>query len=180
MKHWFSDLSAFRRDPLQFLLSRGTQAHEPLVPLALGPFPVLLVADPDLVKPLMRETEDRIDKGRLIHKLRAIVGKSSLTISGERHRERRAAIHQQLARGIATSYVPQIAAVVRQFAAQASREKTIDAHTGTAPLALRIIANALFGHGVLSEADQDALIHAVKLVEDDLAAGMFDILPPAP
>lgn len=180
MKHCFSDLGAFRRDPLTFLLEKGAAASEPLVRLRLGPSPVFLVAEPALVKPMMKEAEAKIDKGKLIHKLRAIVGRSSLTISGLAHRARREVIHRQLARGIAAGFVPQITAVLRQFAAHVARTGSIDAHASTAPLALRIIASALFGHGVLSEADQGALVKAVKLVEDDLAAGMFNVLPPDP
>ena len=83
MRHWFSDLGAFRRDPLSLFLERGNAATEPLVPLALGPAPVFLVADPEMVRPLLKTAEEDVDKGRLIHKLRAAVGRSSLTISGE-------------------------------------------------------------------------------------------------
>ncbi|WP_018387592.1 cytochrome P450 [Ancylobacter sp. FA202] len=180
MEHWFSDLPAFRHDPLGFLMQRGSTATGPFVPLRLAPFPVYLVTDPDLVKPIMKMSEAEIDKGRLIHKLRAIVGKSSLTTSGPGQQERRAALHAQMARGIASSYVPQISALVRGTFAHLLCEEQFDAHRVSAALALRVIANALFGEGVLSKGDETALLHAVKLVEDDLAEGMFRLGPPAP
>ena len=43
---WFGDLPAFRRDPLDFFLARGTAAKGPFVKLAMGFAPIYLVTDP--------------------------------------------------------------------------------------------------------------------------------------
>ena len=65
MFQMFSDVGAFRRDPLGFLQDFcGT--GKPLVRLHLGPQPAYLVADPDLIKPLFKADEGDIDKGRLV------------------------------------------------------------------------------------------------------------------
>ncbi|WP_127089066.1 cytochrome P450 [Aquabacter cavernae] len=180
MKHWFSDLIAFQRDPLRFFEQHGRAAREPLVPLSMGPYAVMLVADPELIKPIMKAEEAVIDKGKLIFKLREIIGKSSMTLSGEAHRARRAALHHQLARGLATTYVPQIAALARAQAAALACESEFDAHHATSRLTLRVICNILFGPGVLSSGDENALCEAIKLVEDDLAADIFKVLPDLP
>lgn len=180
MKHWFSDLIAFQRDPLRFFEERGRAATGPLVPLSMGPYKAMLVADPDLIKPIMKAAEAEIDKGKLIYKLREIIGKSSMTLSGEAHRARRAALHHQLARGLATTYVPQIAALTRTQAAALARESVFDAHHATSRLTLRVICNILFGPGVLSTGDENALCEAIRLVEDDLAADIFKVLPDLP
>jgi hypothetical protein len=66
MPHMFSDVRAFRRDPLQFLLARGNAAPLGLEPLYLGPSPVLLVNDPDLIRPILKAPETEVGKGRLI------------------------------------------------------------------------------------------------------------------
>lgn len=176
----FGDLPAFQRDPLGFFLERGTQARTPFVKLSMGFSPVYLVADPGFIKPIMKADEGQIDKGRLIYKLREIIGQSSMVLSGERHQERRAVIHQHLARGLASNYVPQISAIIRRQAALLAREKVFDAHAVTAPLALRIISMILFGTGALSRGDESALVEAVHLIEDDLAAEMFKIVPDLP
>lgn len=180
MKHWFSDLIAFQRDPLGFFIARGCNAREPLVPLAMGPYAVMLVADPSLIKPVMKASEAEIDKGKLIYKLREIIGKSSMTLSGEAHRARRAALHRQLARGLASTYVPQISALTRHQAALLAREEEFDAHHVTSRLTLRVICNILFGPNVLSAAEESILIEAIQLVEDDLAADIFKVLPDLP
>jgi cytochrome P450 len=177
---WFGDLQPFRRDPLGFFYERGTQAKEPFVKLAMGFAPVYLVADAAYVKPIMKASEDQIDKGRLIYKLREIIGQSSMVLSGERHRERRAVIHQQLARGLASTYVRQMSAIIRRQAALLAREQVFDAHAAAAPLALRMISMILFGPNALSPGDENALVEAVHLVEDDLAADMFRIVPDLP
>lgn len=180
MRHMFSDIGKFRRDPLSFFLHSGCNSTEPLVELKVGPHPVYLVADPSLIKPIFKAEEDQIDKGRLIYKMREVIGKSSLTLSGDEHKARRAAIHAQLARGIMTSYVPQIASIVREYAAQMMAAKTFEVHPFTAGLALRVICDLLFGRNALSRGDEATLVNAVKLVEDDLAERIFRVLPDWP
>jgi cytochrome P450 len=177
---WFGDLPAFRRDPLEFFLDRGTTAAQPFVKLAMGFAPVYLVTDPSYIKPIMKASEGTIDKGRLIQKLRDIIGQSSMVLSGERHRERRGVIHQQLARGVSTTYVRQLSAIIRHHAALLAREQEFDAHATTAPLALRMTSMILFGSRALSPGDENMLVEAVHMVEDDLADSMFKIVPDLP
>ncbi len=180
MLHRFSDLTAFRRDPLTFFLNRGSEAKHALVPLHVGLHPVLLVTDPDLVRHILRAEEEAIYKGRLIFKMREVIGRSSLTISGEQHRIRRATIHKQLAAGLAGDYVPEIASTIREFAALMAREEVIEAPRTTAFLALRVICTILFGRGAMSKGDENAIVTAIHLVEDDLAEEIFRALPHTP
>lgn len=180
MPHMFSDISAFRRDPLAFFKASGEGSTTSLVRLNLGPKPVYLVTDPDLIKPIFKAEEERIDKGRLVKKMSAIIGDNSLTMSGPEHRERRAAIHGQLARGIASSYVPSITATIREAIVRMISAGSFDAHQAMSTLALRVICDTLFGHDALTRGDEAALINAIKLVEDDLAERMFQVLPDLP
>jgi cytochrome P450 len=180
MRHWFADLPPFRRDALGFLLERGSAATAPLVRLAFGPKRVWMVTDANLVKPILKATEEQIDKGRFVHKLRSIVGESSLTISGDEHRRRREALHATFARGTAQQFVPQMCAVIRETGAVVAKAGSFDAHEITAPLTLRLICMAMFGKDVLSAGDETAIVSAVKLVEDDLAEELFRVLPRTP
>jgi cytochrome P450 len=180
MRHWFSDVLPFRRDSLAFFTDMGRTSREPLRPLKMGFAPVFLVTDPELTKPIFSVPEEEIDKGRLIYKLRQIMGDSSFTLSGPRHRERRAAMHAQLARGLATSIAPSISALLRRYAAALATEPDFDAHRATAPLALRIISLLLFGADALTPGDEALMVEAVNLIEDDLAAGIFQVLPDLP
>ncbi len=58
MRLMFSDLNAFRRDPLSVLLEKGNSATEPLVRLALGPSPMFLVTDPEMIRSLLKANEE--------------------------------------------------------------------------------------------------------------------------
>lgn len=180
MIHPFSDVSAFRRDPLNFLIERGTKATEPLVRMRLGPSAVYLVTDPELIKPLLKMDVGEAGKGRLIHKLRPIIGMSSLLLHGEEHRRRRAILHEHLARGNVEKYLPQISAEIRAVGARLARTGQFNPHEATATLALRIICIAVFGKQVLTSGDEQALVAAVRYVEDDMADEMFRALPPGP
>ena len=176
----FRDLQPFRRDPLQFMLNCGVTATQPLVRLALGPKPVWLATQPDVVRAILKAEERQIDKGRFIHKLRLVMGTSSLTLSGEEHRRIRHVLHANFARGTANQLVPQMSAIVRKTAAQLARAESFDAHDVTAPLTVRLICAVMFGKDVLSSGDEQAIVHAVSLVEDDLADEMFRVLPRTP
>lgn len=180
MRHWFSDIPPFQRDALGFFTRKGRNATEPLVRLNMGFAPVYLITDAELIKPIFSAPEEEIDKGALIYKLREIMGESSISLSGPRHKARRAAMHGQLARGLATTFVPSISAIVRECASKLAYEPDFDAHEATAPLALGIISLLLFGPGALNSGDEAMMVEAVNLVEDDLAASLFQILPDLP
>lgn len=180
MKHLFSDVNAFRRDPLSLFAERSSPGAVPLVQLRLGPAPVYLVTDAALAKSILKADEAAIDKGRLVHKLRTVIGTSSITLSGTEHQRRRAVIHQHLARGIMNDFVPQIAGLIRRQTSLLVRESSFDAHQVTAPLALRVIVALLFGHDALTRADESALMEAVHVAEEEMADSLFRIFPRMP
>jgi len=179
IKEMFSDLISFQRDPLSFFEEKG-RADAPIIKLKMGPSRVYMVVDPEAIKPVLAAKEEIIDKGKLIYKLREIIGDSSMVISGERHKLRRAALHAQLSKGVMSEYVPGISATIRRDIAGLSLLESFDAHEVTAPLAVGIIATILFGEGVLTTGDQAVLVRALHLAEDDLAAEIFKIFPEFP
>lgn len=180
MRHWFSDLNAFRRDPLAVLLEKGNSTGGPLVPLALGPAPMFLVNDPDVIRSLLKADEGDIDKGRLIHKLRSVVGMSSLTMSGEEYLRRREVLHKYMAKGSVERLATPMAAEIRMVCARLAKARNFNPHAALAPLALKMVCIAMFGRQVLSTADEQAIVKAVRLVEDDLADELFRVFPLTP
>ena len=180
MPHMFSDVRSFRRDPLNFLLARGNSAPMGLERLYLGPSPVLLVTDPDLIRPILRAPETEIGKGRLIKKLTPVFGRSSLMLPGDEHKRRRAVLHKHMAKGNVERYLPQMCAEIRAVGAKLAKSGTFDPHEFTAALALRTICIAVFGSQVISHGDEEALVQAVGLIEDDLADDMFRVAPIGP
>ena len=180
MPHMFSDVRAFRRDPLNFLLGKGNSAPLGLEPLHLGPNPVLLVNDPDLIRPILKAPETEIGKGRLIKKLTPVFGRSSLMLHGDEHKRRRAVLHKHMAKGNVEKFLPQMCAEIRAVGAKLARLGSFDPHNFTAALALRTICIAVFGTQVISAGDEEALVQAVGMIEDDLADDMFRVVPVGP
>lgn len=180
MPHMFSDVRAFRHDPLRFLLERGNSAPLGLEPLNLGPSPVFLVSDPDLIRPILKAPETEIGKGRLIKKLTPVFGRSSLMLHGDEHKRRRAVLHKHMAKGSVERYMPQMCAEIRAVGAKLARMGSFDPHSFTAALALRTICIAVFGTQVISSGDEEALVQAVGMIEDDLADDMFRVMPVGP
>jgi cytochrome P450 len=178
---WFSDLKRFRRDPLEFFLARGIDAPRSLVRLDLGVTPIWLLTRAESVKDVLKTSEDRLGKGKLIEKLEPILGRSLLTLTGREHQRRRQAHHAIFSKGVAQRYVPEMAAVIRRQAANlAKADEEFTAGDVTALLTLRMICIVMFGHNILSDGDEQALIHAVGLVETDIERELFALLPPMP
>ena len=163
-----------------FLLARGNAAPLGLEPLYLGPSPVLLVNDPELIRPILKAPETEVGKGRLIKKLTPVLGQSSLMLHGDEHKRRRAVLHKHMAKGSVERYLPQMCAEIRAVGARLARLGSFDPHRFTATLALRTICIAVFGAQVISSGDEEALIQAVGIIEDDLADEMFRALPLGP
>ena len=180
MKHVFSDVRPFTRDPLSFLRAKSESSSERLVPLALGFNRVFLVNDAELLTPILKAPEELSDKGGLVRKLEPVARCSSLTLSGEAHELRRAPLYEALARATVEGLVPELLGEIRRAAFQLMRQSSFDAHVFGAGLALKLINTVLFGHRALSEADEQALVEAIRLVEDDLSKEMFRVVPAMP
>lgn len=180
MTHLFSDVSAFRRDPLAFVLTLGQKSEQAFVRMNLGLNPYYLVTDPNYLKQVLKAETDVIDKGMLVNKLRPIVGDSSLVTSGPEQRRRRSAMHSRMSRATVDPLVPSLCATIRQTAAALARENSFVANEVTGTLALSLIAIVLFGQNVLEPGDRQALLEAIRIAESELEDDMFRAFPRSP
>ena len=180
MKHWFSDVRAFRHDILQFMMERGASSTRPLERIYAGPKPIWLVTDPDAVKPVLKSPEAAIDKGRFVHVLRKVLGVSSVSMSGEEQRKRRHLLHGTFAKGASSRFAPEMTAVIRRMICDLLRQPSFDAHDMMSRLSLRLVSLAMFGKDVLSDEDEKIMVRAVSEVEDDLADEIFRLTPLMP
>lgn len=175
----FSDVPAFRRDPLTLFSARGMQAEAGLAPLHLAPSRIFLVADAALARSTLKWNTNEIDKGQLVKKLRPIVGDSLLTNVGTDHKRSKDAIHRHLQRNAVASNLEKMQAILNGYVSRVMQQGHYDTDENAA-LALQLGCTAIFGHDVLQIADRQALIEAVRVVEAELAADMFRILPTMP
>jgi cytochrome P450 len=133
-----------------------------------------------LIRPILKAPETEIGKGRLIKKLTPVFGRSSLMLHGDEHKRRRAVLHKHMAKGNVERFLPQMCAEIRAVGAKLARKGSFDPHSYTAALALRTICIAVFGTQVISAGDEEALVQAVGMIEDDLADDMFRVAPVGP
>lgn len=175
----FSDVQAFRRDPLSLFAQRARTADHGLAKMHLAPSRIFLVADPNLARATLKWDASQIDKGRLVKKLRPIVGDSLLTNVGADHKRSKDAIHRHLQRNAVATNLEKMVAIINGYVARIIGDGHYDTAQNAA-LALQLGCTAIFGHDVLKAADRAALIEAVQVVEAELAADMFRVLPTMP
>jgi len=101
-------------------------------------------------------------------------------LHGDEHKRRRAVLHKHMAKGNVERFLPQMCAEIRAVGAKLARRGSFDPHSYTAALALRTICIAVFGTQVISAGDEEALVQAVGMIEDDLADDMFRVVPVGP
>lgn len=176
----FSDVPAFRRDPLALMEDRAFGAEQGFIDLHLGPRPITMVTDPELARRVLLWKTDEIDKGRLVQTLRPLVGDSLIVNTGEAHKRSKAAIHRHLQRNAVAGYLPHMCAIVTRFAAGLASTGCFTTTDETPLLSLRLGCAAFFGENVISDADQLALVKAVQTVESQIAEDMFSVFANLP
>ena len=173
MKLPFSDIPAFRRDPLALLEARAFGASPGFVDLHLGLKPITMVTEPSLARSILKWNTDEIDKGRLVQTIRPLIGDSLIVNTGAAHERSKKAIHRYLQRHAVSDYLPTMMAIITQFVARVAKDGEFVTTDETPLLSLRLGCAAFFGENVLSNADQLALVDAVQTVEAEIAAEMF-------
>ncbi|MBI1384992.1 MAG: cytochrome P450 [Rhizobiales bacterium] len=176
----FSDALPFQRDPLGFLLERGSARPGPLARVDLGFSPVFILTDPGQLKPIMRLEGDGLVKGALVEKLRPAVSDSMLVLNGPEHARRRTAMHSVFGRQAMIGAVPALSATIRATAGALAGVDRFAPSEVCPGLALRLVATVLFGEGSLTSGDEQILLEAINLLEDDIASSFFSLPIKAP
>lgn len=176
----FSDVPAFRRDPLKLILERSAASEPGFVPLHLGRRPIWLVTEPDLARRILKWPSTDLDKGRLVATLKPLVGESLLTNTGERHQRSKDAIHRHVQRTAVTKHLDELIGIINQAVARMATKGGCDTTLDLPPLALHLACAAMFGAELISNEDRLAIVKAVRIVEAELADDMFRVWPRLP
>jgi len=172
----FSDIPAFRRNPLQLFEERAFNAKRGFADLHLGLKPITMVTEPNLARSILKWNTDEIDKGKLVQSIRPLIGDSLIVNVGDAHERSKKAIHRHLQKNALRDYLPEMVSIITQFVSRASKDGEITTADETPILSLRLGCAAFFGENVLSNADQLALVHSVQTVEGEIGAEMFSPL----
>jgi len=169
----YSDVPAFRRDPLRLLLERARRAPPGFVPLHLGLRPIWLATDPEIARQVLIWSPQEIDKGRLVQTLLPLLDRSLLTNVGAAHRRTKTAIHRHVRRNAIVQNLGRLTSIINTFCARLAVDGEIHTGPDLAELALQLACVAVFGDDVLAPGDRTALVGAVKIVEAEIADDMF-------
>jgi cytochrome P450 len=169
----FSDVSAFRRNPLDLLLNRAGDSSLGFVPLHLGLRPMWLVTDPKLARSVLKWPTTQIDKGRLVQTITPLVGKSLLTNVGEAHAKSKSAMHRHVHRSGVISNIDRMVAIINQFVARVTVSGSVETARELPELAFQLACVVVFGHDAITAADRTLLVQAVRTVEAEVADSIF-------
>ncbi len=145
-KGWplLGDVPAFSRDPLGFL-TRLHRQHGGLVALRFGPIPGVAINDPELIQDLLVKRHRILQKSWDTRWLEGVTGKGLLTSEGalwERHRRViQTAFRNEELRG----YAHTMDRCALQQLERWSDGAQLDLHAEMNELALRVVAQSLFG-----------------------------------
>jgi len=144
-------LPEFRRDPVGFL-TRLAADYGDIAYFTLGPQQIYFINNPDYIRDVLVTNNRNFTKSRGLELAKKFLGEGLLTSEGEFHRRQRRlvqpAFHRQRIDGYAQVMVDYAVAAGDRW-----REgQAIDAHQEMMRLTLSIVAKALFGADVESEA----------------------------
>jgi cytochrome P450 len=163
-------LRDFRRDRLG-TPTRWARAGD-AVRLRLGPYRVLLVSSPDLVREVLVAEADAFRKGPTLRAARVILGDGLLTSEGETHRRHRRVVQPTLTHGRLGGYADLMAARAGALAASWPPGACVDVHAAVQELTLGVVAETLFGADLHRDAGRLG-----AAVDDLLAAYDSPLLP---
>jgi cytochrome P450 len=165
------NLLAFRRDPLEFLLSMR-RAHGDVVEVALGPLQVTLLSHPDLVEDILVTRAKLWKKDRFLRtNLRPLLGEGLLSSEGDFWRKQRRLAQPAFHRDRIAAYADIMVGHASRLARVWQDGEVRDVHKDMMRLTLDIVAETLFGANVADHAEAvgDALEAVLAMVSDPLS-----------
>ncbi len=158
------DLPAFRRDPLAFF-TRGMRVYGDIVRFRAGPRIIHLVTHPDHVQWVLQQNNKNYRKGWSFRKAKSFIGEGLLTSEGEfwlrQRRLAQPAFHRQRIAEFATLMTDTIARMLEDWDERCRLGRPVNVADEMMKLTLTIVAKALFGADVSTDAP--AVSHALTV-----------------
>jgi cytochrome P450 len=148
-------LLAFRRDPLA-LVRRLAEAGPDGAVAPFGDRALVLVNHPDLIREVLIERHDSLQKSRSLQLARLLLGTGLLTSEDPHHERARRLVLPALHHGRIRQYADVMARRSDQASEAWQDGETLDAHAAMMALTLEIAAETLFGTEIGPEVDRVA------------------------
>jgi cytochrome P450 len=135
-------LLSLRKHPLDFLYSLRDRGA--IVRIDLGPWPVYVLTDPDLVHGMLVSGYSAFEKGRVADKVRRFLGSGLINSGGTFHRQQRRLMQPAFQRRRIEDYARLMTGVIEEYGASWRPGEVRDLTETMHELALRSLAKTLF------------------------------------
>lgn len=163
-------------DPLAFLAALS-ETDDPVTPFTVGRRPAFLLNDPAIVEEVLVRRPAAFPKGRGYQHAARLLGAGLLTVSSERHRERRRVLQSAFHRHRVAALAPTIVRHARSRASAWKAGEPVDVAREMRALTLGIAGDTLFGADLSPWFDE---VHeAVSLALSPLDGLLAIVAPPA-
>src|SRR5437879_3998875 len=149
-QHGFSDLFAFRRDPLTFL-TMLSQKYGDVVRYQMGPRWVVFINHPDYVKDLLVTNNNKFEKGMVLKRSKRVLGEGLLTSEGDFHLRQRRLAQPAFHRQRIANYADTMVHYAERMRSRWADGQTLDVHEEMMQLTLAIVGKTLFDADIESE-----------------------------
>lgn len=158
--------AAFRKDPIAFWSDLKARYGDKVL-YYMGPQPVLLLNDPELIRQVLTRDNAQFHKGRLLQIAKELLGDGLLTSEGELHAHQRKLIQPLFHRQMIRHYAEVMVRYAQSFMPRWSDGEDVDMAAEMMRLTLGVVGQSLFGTDVEHEAPQvgEALSEVLTIVE---------------
>lgn len=144
-------MNDFRKDPLR-MIQKMAQVHGNKAFYHMGPQPILLLSDPELIRNVLTRDNAHFKKGRLLEIAKDLLGNGLLTAEGELHDRQRRLIQPMFHRQMIQAYGTQMVAYGERFRTRWQDGESLDMASEMMRLTLAIVGQTLFAADVENKA----------------------------
>jgi cytochrome P450 len=146
----FTDLFAFRRDPLTFLTTLSQQYGD-VVRYQMGPRWVVFINHPDYIKDLLVTSNSKFEKGMVLKRSKRVLGEGLLTSEGDFHLRQRRLAQPAFHRQRIANYADAMVHYADRMRTRWIDGQTLDVHEEMMQLTLAIVGKTLFDADIESD-----------------------------
>jgi len=155
---------AYARDPLGFV-TRVSAAHGGIVPLRLGPYPVLLLTDPESIEEVLVSKSRDFRKSPAANRIGVVVGNGLLLSEGETWRAHRRVVQPAFHHDRVAAWGETMVREAEDFVSRLEEGEIRDVHRDMAALTLSIVARTLLDSR-LDERDIETVRRSAAILTD--------------
>lgn len=145
-----SNVFSFRKDSLSFLKRLANQ-YGNIVHFKLGPYRVVLLNHPDLIKQILTTHNNNFVKGRPLEMAKELMGEGLLTSEGEFHKQQSRIIQPAFHSKMMNNYAPVMTFYANNLMNKWNDGMTVDIFSEMVEMSIEIAGETMFGIDIKKE-----------------------------